>query len=48
MGETLATFSSEEDAQKFIAEYGGKLLRMNEITPEMIDLRGGSGLDNSM
>lgn len=48
MGATLATFSSEEDAQKFIAEYGGKLLRMNEITPEMIDLRGGSGLDNSM
>ena len=48
MGETLATFSSEEDAQKFIAEYGGKLLRMSEITPEMIDLRGGSGLDNSM
>ena len=48
MGATLGTFSREEDAQKFAAEFGGKVLRMAEITPDMIDLRGGSGLDNSM
>ncbi len=48
MGATLATFSSEEDAKKFIAEWGGKILRMNEITPEIVDLRGGASTDSSM
>ncbi|MDO5693740.1 MAG: nitrous oxide reductase accessory protein NosL [Pseudomonadota bacterium] len=48
MGPTFATFSQEADAQAFIQEYGGKLLRMSEITPVMVDLRGGANLDDSM
>lgn len=48
MGATLATFSAEADAQQFIAEYGGKLLRMADIKPEMVDLSGGAGLDSRM
>lgn len=48
MGATLGTFSSEADANAFIGQYGGKLLRMAEITPEMVDLRGGASLDSSM
>ncbi|MDO4905699.1 MAG: nitrous oxide reductase accessory protein NosL [Lautropia sp.] len=48
MGPTLASFSEEADAQAFIQEYGGKLLRMEEITPEMVDLRGGAHRDHSM
>ena len=47
MGATLATFSSEADARKFIEEWGGTLLRMNEITPTMLDLRGGANTDSS-
>ena len=48
MGPTFATFSEEADAQAFIQQYGGKLLRMSEITPVMVDLRGGANLDDSM
>lgn len=48
MGPTLGTFSKEEDAQAFAKEYGGKVVRMAEITPEMVDLRGGANLDSSM
>lgn len=48
MGPTFASFSSEADAQKFIDEYGGKLLRMEDITPVMVDLRGGANLDDRM
>lgn len=48
MGATLATFSAEADAQAFIGQYGGKLLRMAEIKPEMVDLSGGAGSDTRM
>lgn len=48
MGATLATFSQEADALKFIEQWGGKLLRKAEITPEMVDLRGGASQDSSM
>ncbi len=48
MGPTLASFSAEADAQTFIKQYGGKLLRMNEITPHHVDLRGGANMDHSM
>lgn len=48
MGPTFASFSQEADAKKFIEEYGGELVRMSDITPEMVDLRGGANLDNRM
>ena len=48
MGPTFGSFSNEEDAKAFIAKYGGKLLHMKDITPEMVDLRGGANMDHSM
>lgn len=48
MGPTFASFSQEADAQKFIQEYGGTLVRMSDITADMVDLRGGANLDNRM
>lgn len=48
MGPTFATFSDEADARKFIEEHGGELLRLKEIKPEMLDLRGGANMDHSM
>lgn len=48
MGPTLATFSEQSAADAFIQEYGGKLMRMAEIKPDMVDLRGGAHMDHSM
>ncbi len=48
MGPTFATFSTREDAEAFIKEYGGELLRFDQITVEMVDLRGGAKHDHSM
>jgi copper chaperone NosL len=48
MGPTFASFSKEADAQAFIQQLGGKLLRLSEITPVMVDLRGGANLDSRM
>ena len=48
MGPTFASFSKEVDAQSFIQQHGGKLLRLSEITPVMVDLRGGANLDSRM
>ena len=48
MGPTFASFSQEADAQKFIQEYGGTLVRMSDITADMVDLRGGANLDKRM
>ncbi len=48
MGPTFASFGSEPDARQFIAQHGGELLRMPDIKPEMVDLRGGANLDSRM
>jgi copper chaperone NosL len=48
MGPTFASFSNEADARKFIEQYGGQLLHMKDITPEMVDLRGGASMDRNM
>ena len=48
MGPTFASFGSEADARQFIAQHGGELLRMPDIKPEMVDLRGGANLDSRM
>ena len=48
MGPTFASFSAEADARKFIEQYGGELVRMPDIKPEMVDLRGGANLDSRM
>ena len=48
MGPTFASFGSEPDTRQFIAQHGGELLRMPDIKPEMVDLRGGANLDSRM
>ncbi|TAN25119.1 MAG: nitrous oxide reductase [Castellaniella sp.] len=42
MGPTLASFARKEDADQFIRDHGGHLLRFDEITPEMISLLGAT------
>ena len=48
MGPTIASFAQEKDAVEFAAEYGGKLYRFAEITPDMVILDGGALHDKSM
>jgi copper chaperone NosL len=42
MGPTIASFSQEADAKKYMSEWGGKLLRFKEINKGMVDLSGGA------
>ncbi|PKO62913.1 MAG: nitrous oxide reductase accessory protein NosL [Betaproteobacteria bacterium HGW-Betaproteobacteria-18] len=48
MGPTIGSFAQEPDAQKFIEQWGGKLLRYDEIKPAMVDLSGGALHDTRM
>lgn len=41
MGPTLGSFAREEDAQHFATKYGGKVLRFEQITLDMVSLDGG-------
>lgn len=48
MGPTIASFAQETDAAKFAAEYGGKIYRFADITPDMVVLDGSALHDRSM
>jgi copper chaperone NosL len=48
MGPTIASFALEADAAKFAAEYGGKVYRFADITPDMVALDGGALHDSNM
>lgn len=48
MGPTIASFAQEKDATKFAAEYGGKIYRFADITPDMVVLDGSALHDRSM
>lgn len=48
MGPTIASFTQEADAKKFVEQYGGKLLRYDEIKLGMVDLSGGALHDSRM
>lgn len=48
MGPTLATFARQEDAEAFAKKNGGKVLRFNEITVNMVTLDGGVLRDERM
>ena len=48
MGATLATFGAQADADKFVAENGGKALKFGELTPDMVRLDGGMQHDQHM
>lgn len=41
MGPTIAPFSRREDAEAFAREHGGKVLRFDEVTFDMVSLDGG-------
>ncbi len=48
MGPTLASFSREEDAKAFAAKHGGRVLRFDEVKPDMVTLDGGVIRDKMM
>lgn len=48
MGPTLATFARAEDAQSFAKAHGGRVLRFEEITLDMVRLDGGVLKDERM
>lgn len=48
MGPTIASFAQAADAQAFTQTWGGKVLPFAQITPELVDLRGGSSGDGRM
>ncbi|HRP64608.1 MAG TPA: nitrous oxide reductase accessory protein NosL [Thauera sp.] len=48
MGPTAASFSSETDARAFAEQYGGRVLRFNEVTADMVVLDGGALHDQRM
>lgn len=48
MGPTLGSFSSLQEAEKFSQKEGGRTLRFDQITPEMVNLSGGVVHDTSM
>jgi copper chaperone NosL len=48
MGPTLGSFSTLPDAEKFSQQEGGKTLRFDQITAEMVNLTGGVVNDTSM
>ena len=48
MGPTIASFAQEADAAKFAAEYGGKVYRFADVTPDMVVLDGGAQHDSNM
>jgi len=48
MGPTLGAFARQQDAENFAAEFGGKVLRFDQVTPDMADLTGGVVHDEHM
>lgn len=48
MGPTLASFSGLQDAENFAKQFGGKVLKFDQVTPEMADLSGGVIHDQAM
>ncbi len=41
MGPTIGSFAAEQDALTFSKQYGGKVLRFDQITFDMVSLDGG-------
>lgn len=48
MGPTLASFSHETDARAFAQAYGGRVLRFDQVTPDMVVLDGHALHDRRM
>ena len=48
MGPTVASFTSQEQAKAFAAQWGGSALPFSGVTPQMVDLTGGALHDSHM
>ncbi len=48
MGPTIASFANRADAEKFAAQYGGKVYAFSEVTRDMAVLDGGALHDTTM
>ncbi len=48
MGPTIGSFAREEDARTFVSEWGGEILRFDQVKPDMVDLSGGALHDTRM
>jgi len=48
MGPTIGSFAQEDDAARFAAEHGGKVMRFGDIKADMVDLTGGALHDTRM
>ena len=48
MGPTLAAFALQADAESFARQYGGKVLRFDQVTLDMVNLTGGVIHDEQM
>ena len=48
MGPTIAAFAREADARAFAQQNGGKVLRFDEVEPDMVALDGGVVKDRKM
>ncbi len=48
MGPTIASFAQRKDAERFSGEHGGRVLRFDEVTPDMVVLDGGVLNDQKM
>lgn len=48
MGPTLAAFAHSSDADDFAKKFGGKVVKFEQVTPEMVDLTGGVVQDKTM
>jgi copper chaperone NosL len=42
MGRTIASFADEAGARRFAQDWGGRVLRYAEVTPELADMSGGA------
>ena len=48
MGPTFASFKQQADAEKFAAQWGGKVVAFAAVTADMADLSGGASQDSRM
>ena len=48
MGPTFAAFARQEDAAAFAEVNGGRIMRFDEVKPDMADLHGGAAHDEHM
>lgn len=48
MGPTIAPFARQEAAQKFAGEFGGRVMRLDDIKPDRVMLDGGALHDHRM